>query len=97
MTFSDFKAHSEPLFKKFEILKFKDNIVTGQLVVPSYNTTRYGLNSIYKKCIDSWNMITSEINKSKKMDSKINLFKMYSRNELKTTLTKHLFSVYMGS
>ena len=79
MTFSDFKAHSEHLFKKFEILKFKDNIVlqnclfvydylkgnlpnsfintskgvddthpiitqstvTGQLVVPSYNTTRY--------------------------------------------------------
>ena len=135
MTFSDLKAHSEPLFKKFEILKFKDNIVlqnclfvydylkgnlpnsfintfkrvddthpiitqsavTGQLVVPSYNTTRYGLNSIYKKCTDSWNMITSEINKSKKMDSKIDLFKMYSRNELKTTLTKHLFSVYMGS
>ena len=27
MTFSDFKAHSEPLFKKIEILKFKDNIV----------------------------------------------------------------------
>ena len=27
MTSSDFKAHSEPLFKKFEILKFKDNIV----------------------------------------------------------------------
>ena len=49
--------------------------VTGQLVVPSYNTTRY------KKCIDSWNMITSEINKSKKMDSKIDQFKMYSRNE----------------
>ena len=68
--------------------------VTGQLVVPSYNTTRYGLNSIYKKCIDSWNMITSEINKSKKMDSKTDLFKMYSRNELKTTLTKHLFCLH---
>ena len=27
MTFSDFKAHSEPLLKKFDILKFKDNIV----------------------------------------------------------------------
>ena len=27
MTFSHFKAHSEPLFKKLEILKFKDNIV----------------------------------------------------------------------
>ena len=71
--------------------------VTGQLVVPSYNTTRYGLNSIYKKCIDSWNMITSEINKSKKIVGKSDLFKMYSRNELKTTLTKHLLSVYMGS
>ena len=134
MTSSDVKAHSEPLFKKFEILKFKDNIVlqnclfaydylkgnlpnsfintfkgvddtypiitrsavTGQLVVP-YNTTRYELNPIYKKCIDSWNTITSEIKKSKKMDSKIDIFKMYSRNELKTTLTKHLFSAYMGS
>ena len=27
MTFSDFKAHGEPLFKKFVILKFKYNIV----------------------------------------------------------------------
>ena len=71
--------------------------VTDQLVGPSYNTTRYGLNSIYKKCIDSWNMITSEINKSKKIVGKSHLFKMYSRNELKTTLTKHLLSVYMGS
>ena len=26
MTFSDFKAHSEPIFKKLEILKVKDNI-----------------------------------------------------------------------
>ena len=42
-------------------------------------------------------MITSEINKSKKIVGKSDLFKMYSRNELKTTLTKHLLSVYMGS
>ena len=27
INFSDFKAHSEPLFKKLEILKFKDNII----------------------------------------------------------------------
>ena len=26
-TFSDFNAHSEPLFKKLDILKFNDNIV----------------------------------------------------------------------
>ena len=27
MSFSDFKAHSEPLFKQLKILKFTDNIV----------------------------------------------------------------------
>ena len=102
MTFSDFNAHSEPLFKKMDILKFKDNIVlqncifvydylkgnlpisfvntfkrvdethptitrsanTGQLAIPRYNSTTYGLKSIYKSCIDSWNLLTSEINKS---------------------------------
>ena len=27
MTFSDFNAHNEPLFKQLDILKFNDNIV----------------------------------------------------------------------
>ena len=56
---------------------------------------QHGLKSIYKKCIDSWNMI-SEINRAKKKDLKIDLLKMYSRNELKTTVTKHILSVYHG-
>ena len=42
-------------------------------------------------------MITSEINKAKKKDGKIDLRKMYARNVLKTTITKHILSVYMGS
>ena len=32
MTFSEFKAHSEPLFKQLEILKFKDNISVSNCV-----------------------------------------------------------------
>ena len=46
---------------------------------------------------DSWNVITIEINKSRKKDHKIDHLEMYSRNELKTTITKHFLSVYMGS
>ena len=64
--------------------------VTGQLVT-NYKTTRYGLKSIYKKCIDSWNMITSEINKTKKKDLNIDLLKTYTRNELKTTFSICLY------
>ena len=107
MTFSNFDAHSEPLFKELKILKFKDNIFLqnclfvhdyfhgnlpksfnntftkventhtsftrnardGYIAIPSYNSTNYGLNSIYKHCIDAWNKLTYEqkiIDKAKK-------------------------------
>ena len=33
MTFSEFKAHSEPLFKQLEILKFTDNITLYKLYI----------------------------------------------------------------
>ena len=130
INFSDFKAHSEPLFKKLDILKFKDNIilqnclfvydylkgnlpnsfidafrivdetypnitqsaVTGQLTIPTHKTTRYGLKSIYKRCIDSWNMI-SEISLTKS-DPKTDLSKIHSRKVLKTTITKRFLSSY---
>ena len=98
MTFSDFKAHSLPLFGNLKILTFNDNITllnclfvydyikgnlpksfnifvriedthhnetrgafTGQLILPNYNLTTYGLKSIYKRCIDSWNLMTKKI------------------------------------
>ena len=98
MTFSDFKAHSLPLFGNLKILTFNDNITllnclfvydyikgnlpksfnniflriedthhnetrgafTGQLILPIYNSTTYGLKSIYKRCIDSWNLMTKK-------------------------------------
>ena len=137
MTFSDFKAHSEPLFKQLNILKFKDNIVlknclfvydylkgnlpksfedtfhrvdethstetrraeTGMLSIPRYKGTTYGLKSIYKTCINSWNSITNEINKlekvkSKNKDNEIDLYKMFTRNKLRTTINKHFLSSY---
>ena len=34
---------------------------TGQLILPNYNSTIYGLKSIYKRCIDSWNLMTKKI------------------------------------
>ena len=137
MTFSDFRAHSEPLFKQLDILKFTDNIVLqnclfvfdyfkgnlpnsfdnniftrvdsshstetrsadlGMLSIPRYQGTSYGLKSIYKSCINSWNLLTKEIaksiKKSKTKDTKIDLLNMFSRNRLKTTISKYLLSLY---
>ena len=138
MTFSEFKAHSEPLFKQLEILKFTDNITlyncilvhdylhgnlpdaffetfkrinethnhstrqacTGMLSIPKYNSTEYGLKCIYKKCINSWNNITTEINtkESNKFANKLNapdidLLRL-SRNQLKLRITEHILDKY---
>ena len=137
MTFSDFKAHSEPLFKKLDILKFNDNIIlqnclfvyeylkgklpssfdktfcrviefhstgtksakTGMLFIPRYKGTSYGLKSIYKNCINSWNLLTTEINRLKKTKlqnkyTDIDLSTMFSKNTLKKTITQHFLSSY---
>ena len=144
MTFSDFKAHSLPLFGDLEILTFHDHITLlnclfvydylkgnlpksfdnifkriedlhqtetrsafiGQLCIPSYNSTTYGLKSIYKKCIDSWNLMTKKLRedfenwqslekepgrKSKKISFDL---KDFSRNELKKTITYYFISKY---
>ena len=138
MTFSDFKAHSELLFKQVGILKFADSIslqncvfvydylhknlpnsfletftriddthntetrqaCTGMLSIPMYNSTEYGLKSIYKKCINSWNDITSEINEIEKRkyvnklkSPDIDLLKL-SRNNLKESIKDHILSKY---
>ena len=138
MTFSDFKAHSEPLFKQVEILKFTDSIIlqncifvydylhgnlpnsfletfkriddthdtetrqacTGMLSTPTYNSTEYGLKCIYKKCINSWNDATYEINEivkrkyvNKLKSPDIDLLKL-SRNNLKESIKDHILSKY---
>ena len=72
----------------------------GQLYIPSYKTTAFGLKCIYKRCIDSWNKLSAELNSMHKKDNidnheikDIDLLK-YSRMVLKDTLTKHLLSTY---
>ena len=133
MTFSDFKAHSEPLFKKLKILKVKDNIFlqnclfvhdfyhcnlpksfnkiftkiehthnnvtrnakAGMIQIPSYNSVTYGLNSIYKHCIDSWNYIANEFKDIKDDDNvPIDLHKI-SRSKLKLLVTEYLMKTYL--
>ena len=136
MTFSEFRAHSEPLFKKLQILKFRDSIAvnncsfvydyfhnnlpnsftntfvrtddlhehltrqstTGKLSIPSYKTTTFGLKCIYKRCISSWNTLSTEINLTNLKNTlytneikDVDLLK-YSRTKLKDKLTEHILS-----
>ena len=138
MTFSEFRAHSEPLFKKLEILKFSDSIsvhncsfvydyfnsnlphsftntffrvddlykystrqaTSGQLFTPLYKTTTFGLKCIYKRCIDSWNQLSMEINTMNRKENKnsqeikdLDLLD-YSRPVLKDKSSKHILSKY---
>ena len=138
MTFSEFRAHSEPLFSQLKILKFTDNISlincifvhdflkgnlpiafesiftradeiystetrqvkSGMLFTPRYKGTEYGLKSIYKSCINSWNSLTQQINlihqathRNKLKSPDIDL-KSYSRGNLKTIISKHFISAY---
>ena len=140
MTFSDFNAHSEPLFKQLDILKFNDNIVlqnylfvydylkgnlpssfeftfnrvdeshsiktrmaeTGMLSIPRFNSTTYVLKSIYKNCINSWNMLTFQLNllekdKAKNNYIEIDLLKMHSKNKLKSVIADYFLSSYKFS
>ena len=138
MTFSEFRAHIEPLFKQLEILKFCDSISlyncvfvfdylngnlpdsftdtfhridsihhtntrqasTGMLYPPKYGTITFGFKSIYNKCVNSWNKLTSQINEAEKCKfvnkmktPDIDLLK-YSRGKLKDTITEHILSQY---
>ena len=138
MTFSEFLAHSDPLYKKLEILKFCDSLAvnncsfvydffhqklpnsftdtffraeelyqystrqatSGQLYIPHYKTTTFGLKCIYKRCIDSWNRFSAEINSINRLNNRnhkeikdIDLLN-FSRSVLKDKLTKHVLCSY---
>ena len=70
------------------------------LFIPKYNSTEYGLKCIYKKCINSWNNITTEINtkESNKFANKLNApdidLLRISRNQLKLRITEHILYKY---
>ena len=48
----------ENIFTKAESHKINTrNAIEGSLSIPKYNSTTYGLKSIYKQCIDNWNQM----------------------------------------
>ena len=139
MTFSEFRSHTEPLFKRLNILKFSDStslqncvfvhdflkgnlpsafkdttfvragdvystetrqVKTGMLFTPRYKGTEYGLKSIYKSCINSWNNFTSQINilTNAKLPNKLTTpdidLKTYSRSNLKRIISNLVISTY---
>jgi hypothetical protein len=84
-----------------DLYEYKTRQATsGKLYIPSYKTSTFGLKCIYKRCINSWNKITTEFNLISRKDNinnreikDIDLLK-YSRNILKDKLTKHILSTY---
>ena len=71
------------------------------MLYPSkYNTITFGFKSIYNKCVNSWNKLTSQINEAEK-SKLVNKMKTpdidllsYSHGKLKNTLTEHILSQY---
>ena len=63
---------------------------------------RKGLKSIYKNCINSWNMLTLQLNllekdKAKNNYIEIDLLKMHSKNKLRSVITDYFLSSYKFS
>ena len=73
---------------------------TGKLYIPKYKTTTFGLKCIYKRCIDSWNKLSSDINFINRKDKMNNTeikdidLLQYSRTVFKDKLTKYILSTY---
>ena len=61
------------------------NVNADNLHIPYSNTTRYGLNSIYRKSIDTLNYFTKQ--------TKVNLRRV-SRNKLKKLIAEQFFVSY---
>ena len=76
------------------------NAKDGSLILPSCNSTKYGLKSIYKLCVDNWNSITRELKEMDKDKFKsnqnavpINLHNV-SRPKLKRLITDFFLESY---
>ena len=76
------------------------NATNGSLVLPSLNSTRYGLKSINRLCINSWNNMTKiqktsdeNILRTNKNHVAIDLYNT-SRNNLKKMISKMILETY---
>jgi hypothetical protein len=67
----------------------------GKLVKQQYNSTKYGLNSIYNLCISNWNKLT-DIIKQNSLDNDITLNPHnLTRINLKKHITNHFIESYI--
>lgn len=76
------------------------NANDGNIALPRYNSTNYGLNSIYKQCINAWNKFTNEqklideaqkrLNKNYKLIDLHNI----SRNKVKQLISNYFIDSY---
>ena len=128
ISFSEFRAHTSPLFKEYKILKFQDHIVlencllihdflnnklpqsfnnyfkttnniynsvstrnsrAGSIFVPHVKTTKYGINSIKRKAILSWNSLAKQL----KRDNDTNISSL-SRSALKRYISDSFINSY---
>ena len=78
-----FKTYFKPVSEIHDINTKASEL--GCLHVPYFATTKYGLNSISRKCIDSWNFFT------KKMDLKL---LELSRSTLKNKISSYYIESY---
>ena len=81
----------ENTFSKLSDVRSNGNTVStinselGFLLQPNVNTSTYGLNSLFRNSIISWNFYTKLFNKD---------VVSMSKNELKNKIKKHMLSTY---
>ena len=95
------RSFTKTFIRTSELYAYKTRqATTGKLYIPYYNTTTFGLKCIYKRCIDSWNELSTQLNlmnrKNNVNNSEINDIDLlnYSRTALKDKLTKYILSTY---
>ena len=134
ITFSDFRAHTNSLFKENKILKFQDQVTlenclfvydffkntlprcfnnyfktlkeiypsnvstrnseSGCLFLPSFSSTKYGLNSFKRNAIKSWNMFTNIFRDDQSTNKDSAELLQFSRSQLKKTITAYFLNIY---
>ena len=83
-----------------DVEEFKWKVNTT-IPIPTPTTTTTTMKCIYKRCIDSWNIFSYELNLINEKDNPNHTTEFkdidmlnYSRNTLKEKLTKHILSTY---
>ena len=96
-----YRVHSPTHFLEQMIYTNIQQATSGQLYTPRYKTTSFGLKCIYKRCIDTWNQFSIDINAINRRNNINNLevndtdLLKYSRKVLKDKLTKRILSLYV--